>query len=115
MLYSEKNQGITFDYILDLDVTSPLRTLEDLKEAFNLIQSDEKAVNLFSVSEPGRNPYFNQVEQKENGYYAQVKALDINVLSRQAAPKVYDMNASFYFYKRCFLTWVTKVPLQTVH
>ena len=88
--------------IRDRDVTSPLRTLEDLKEAFNLIQSDEKAVNLFSVSEPGRNPYFNQVEQKENGYYAQVKALDINVLSRQAAPKVYDMNASFYFYKRCF-------------
>ena len=59
-----------FDYVLDLDVTSPLRTLEDLKEAFKQIQADENAVNLFSVSEPGRNPYFNQVEQKANGYYA---------------------------------------------
>lgn len=100
--YLEKQKGCTFDYVLDLDVTSPLRTLEDLKEAFKQIQTDENAVNIFSVSEPGRNPYFNQVEQKANGYYAQVKALDDNVLSRQAAPKVYDLNASFYFYKRCF-------------
>lgn len=100
--YSEEQKGDMFDYVLDLDVTSPLRTLEDLKAAFKQIQADENAVNLFSVSEPVRNPYFNQVEQKANGYYAQVKALDGNVLSRQTAPKVYDLNASFYFYKRCF-------------
>lgn len=56
------------------------------------------------MSEPGRNPYFNQVEQKANGYYAQVKALEGDVLSRQTAPKVYDLNASFYFYKRCFFS-----------
>lgn len=102
LIYSEKQKGEIFDYVLDLDVTSPLRTLDDLKEAFKKIQTDENAVNLFSVSESGRNPYFNQVEQKVNGYYAQVKALDSTVLSRQAAPEVYDLNASFYFYKRCF-------------
>lgn len=102
LIYSEKQKGEIFDYVLDLDVTSPLRTLDDLKEAFKKIQADENAVNLFSVSESGRNPYFNQVEQKVNGYYAQVKALDSTVLSRQAAPEVYDLNASFYFYKRCF-------------
>lgn len=100
--YSEKQKGNIFDYVLDLDVTSPLRTLEDLKAAYKQIRADEKAVNIFSVSEPGRNPYFNQVERKSNGYYAQVKELEGNVLSRQAAPKVYDLNASFYFYKRCF-------------
>ncbi|WP_294620122.1 acylneuraminate cytidylyltransferase family protein [uncultured Bacteroides sp.] len=102
LLYSEERKGCLFDYVLDLDVTSPLRTLEDLKEAFKQIQADENAVDIFSVSEPGRNPYFNQVERKANGYYAQVKNLADNVLSRQTAPKVYDLNASFYFYKRRF-------------
>lgn len=102
VLYSEKLSGKSFDYILDLDVTSPLRTLKDLNQALALIKADKNAVNLFSVSEPIRNPYFNQVEQKKNGYYSLVKTSEDNTFSRQAAPKVYDMNASFYFYKRCF-------------
>lgn len=100
--YSEKKKGCKYDYILDMDVTSPLRSLEDLSTAFDLICKDTNAVNLFSVSEAGRNPYFNMVEKKENGYYAQVKHPDGNVFGRQSAPKVYDMNASFYFYKRIF-------------
>lgn len=102
VLYSESKQGQTYDYILDLDVTSPLRNLQDLKIAFNILRSDENAINLFSVSEAGRSPYFNMVEQKENGYYAQVKMPDNNVFTRQSAPQVYDLNASFYFYKRSF-------------
>lgn len=102
VLYSESKQGQTYDYILDLDVTSPLRNLQDLKIAFDILRSDENAINLFSVSEAGRSPYFNMVEQKENGYYAQVKMPDNNVFTRQSAPQVYDLNASFYFYKRSF-------------
>lgn len=102
VLYSEKKYGCTYDYILDLDVTSPLRTLQDLIDAFELIQKDENAVNLFSVNEAGRSPYFNMVEQKSNGYYAQVVIPKGNVFTRQSAPKCYDLNASFYFYKRRF-------------
>ena len=102
VLYSESKQGQTYDYILDLDVTSPLSNLQDLKIAFDILRSDENAINLFSVSEAGRSPYFNMVEQKENGYYAQVKMPDNNVFTRQSAPQVYDLNASFYFYKRSF-------------
>ena len=102
VLYSESKQGQTYDYILDLDVTSPLRNLQDLKIAFDILRSDENAINLFSVSEAGRSPYFNMVEQKENGYYAQVKMPDNNVFTRQSAHQLYDLNASFYFYKRSF-------------
>ena len=42
------------------------------------------------------------VELKENGFYSQVKKPEETVLTRQSAPVVYDMNASFYFYKRAF-------------
>ena len=88
--------------MLDLDVSSPLRNLEDLKTAFGMLAGDAEAVNLFSVSPAGRSPYFNMVERKENGYYAQVKRPDTNVFTRQSAPVVYDLNASFYFYRRSF-------------
>jgi CMP-N-acetylneuraminic acid synthetase len=102
LLYSEEKYNQKYDYILDLDVTSPLRNLDDLSTAFDVIAADENAVNLFSVSNASRNPYFNMVEQKDNGYYAQIKTLDTTLLTRQSAPSVYDMNASFYFYKRVF-------------
>ncbi len=101
LIYQENKSGLQFDYVLDLDVTSPLRTLDDLVSAFNLIRHDERANNLFSVNPAARNPYFNMVEQKENGYYQLVAKLG-NVMTRQSAPEVYDLNASFYFYKRWF-------------
>jgi CMP-N,N'-diacetyllegionaminic acid synthase len=101
LFYQEQNLNINYDYILDLDVSSPLRTLEDLLSAFDLIHNDSKSLNLFSVNPAAKNPYFNMVEQKENGYYHLV-AKSGNVMTRQSAPKVYDLNASFYFYKRDF-------------
>ena len=101
LLWSERERGLRYDYVLDLDVTSPLRTVEDLDRGLRMLEDDPDALNLFSVSPAARNPYFNMVEQKENGYYGTVKPLG-DVLSRQAAPKVYDLNASFYFYRRAF-------------
>ena len=98
---TEKNKVTKYDYVLDMDVTSPLRTMQDLEEAFALMEADSNAINLFSVSEAGRSPYFNQVEQKENGYFNKVKDAG-TVLTRQSAPKVYDLNASFYIYRREF-------------
>lgn len=102
LLWKEKASDYQFDFILDLDVTSPLRNLQDLSEAFELIKREEAAINLFSVSPAGRNPYFNMVEQKKNGFFALVKQSGGLSLTRQSAPKVYEMNASFYFYRRVF-------------
>ena len=101
VFYTENAKDIKYDYVLDMDVTSPLRTMQDLEEAFALMEADSNAINLFSVSEAGRSPYFNQVEKKENGYFNKVKDAG-TVLTRQSAPKVYDLNASFYIYRREF-------------
>jgi CMP-N,N'-diacetyllegionaminic acid synthase len=102
LLWKELSEQCRYDYILDLDVTSPLRNLKDLTEAFGIIRNNEAAINLFSVNPANRSPYFNMVEQKQNGFYSLVKLPGDLVLSRQSAPKVYDLNASFYFYKRVF-------------
>ena len=111
LIFEEKKNQCTYDYILDLDVSSPLRTVKDLKEAFDIIQSDGNAYNLFSVSKAHRNPYFNMVELSVDGYYKLIKPQIKDVLSRQRAPVVYDLNASFYFYKRIFFESMFKSVL----
>jgi CMP-N-acetylneuraminic acid synthetase len=101
--YEETLLDFKYDFVLDLDVTSPFRTLQDLENALEIIKNNPEAKNLFSVNNANRNPYFNMVEQKSNGFYSLIKTNpDGSVLTRQSAPKVYDMNASFYYYKRSF-------------
>jgi CMP-N-acetylneuraminic acid synthetase len=107
--YEEEKNQVNFDYLMDLDVTSPLRTLTDLEAAYEMLNSSEQAMNIFSVSPAHRNPYFNMVEEKEDGFVKLVKDQG-TILSRQTAPKVYDMNASFYIYKRRFFELGKKTP-----
>lgn len=101
--YAEKTFSETYDLVIDLDVTSPLRTLADVNGAIEMLNCKQDALNIFSVSHAARNPYFNMVELGENGFYNTVKLIS-EIKSRQEAPKIYDMNASFYIYTRAFLT-----------
>lgn len=98
--FMEDKNDVEYDYLIDLDVTSPLRSLNDIKQAFDVLEKDKEALNIFSVSPANRNPYFNMVEQNETGYYTLCKKGEF--LTRQSSPKVYDMNASFYIYRRTF-------------
>lgn len=98
--YEERSRRKRYDFILDLDVSSPLRNIQDLTDAFESIAADQDALNLFSVNKANRNPYFNMVEVQDNGYYSQVKKGKF--LTRQSAPEVFELNASFYFYRRAF-------------
>ena len=100
LTYEESKRGKKYDYILDLDISSPLRTIEDLLQGFERILNDHDALNLFSVNPANRNPYFNMVELQKNGYYDLVKKGEF--LTRQSAPDIFDLNASFYFYRRFF-------------
>ncbi len=102
LLYYEQKNNIKFDWVLDLDISSPLRTLEDLLIAFEQIKNNEEALNLFSVSNAHKNPYFNMVEIQPDGYCQICKLLSEGVKARQSAPKVFELNASFYFYRRSF-------------
>jgi CMP-N-acetylneuraminic acid synthetase len=100
--YEEQLIGEKYDLVIDLDVSSPLRNKMDLIRAMDVIVNDSEAYNLFSVSDAHRNPYFNMVEKGTDGYFKLIKQLPANIFSRQTAPEVYDLNASFYIYKRAF-------------
>ena len=95
---SEKNFKIKFDIICDLDVTAPLRNKSDITNAYKKFIKNNNDI-LFSVCEAKKNPYFNMVENINNQTFL-VKKLKKNINSRQTAPKVYEMNASIYFWKR---------------
>jgi CMP-N,N'-diacetyllegionaminic acid synthase len=101
MDFAEKENDTKYEYVLDLDVTSPMRTEEDILEAMSFLKSTDDALNIFSVNHAARNPYFNMVEEAENGFVRVVKNAG-EIKSRQTAPVVYDMNASFYIFKRAF-------------
>ena len=100
--FEEKERKKKYGFVLDLDITSPLRTIGDLESAFDQIKNNVNAFNLYSVSPSHRNPYFNMVEYKDNIFIETSKKLPFDILSRQKAPKVFDVNASFYFYSKSF-------------
>lgn len=88
-----------YDVVVDLDITSPLRTYNDL---FNLIKKyfDSKSDLVFSVTESRRNPYFNMVCVRDGMIK---KVIDSDYTTRQEAAAIYDMNASLYAYNPKFL------------
>ncbi len=92
---SENEFGMNFDVVVDLDITSPLRKVEDIKNAIDrkMLRNDVDVV--YSVAPSRRNPYFNMVKE-ENGFFC--KAIPSSFTTRQEAPVFYDMNASIYAY-----------------
>lgn len=110
MEYHEKKLGKRYDMLLDLDVTSPLRTTEDLETGLMMMEQQPQALDLFSVNSAARNPYFNMVEQGKDGFYHLSKQPETPIVARQLAPEVYDLNASFYYYRREFFEGGWKTP-----
>lgn len=98
--FAEQKNNIRYDFVIDLDITSPLRTIVDLDEAIKLLFQNKDALNLFSVSPANRNPYFNMVEETDEGFYTLCKKGQF--MTRQSAPRVFDLNASFYIFKSSF-------------
>ncbi len=98
LIKSEKYFNKVFDYIIDLDISSPLRDIKDITSAFKKFLKF-KNENLFSVYESKKNPYFNMVQIKNNKINLLKKNKKI-FASRQLSPKVFSLNASIYIWKR---------------
>ena len=99
MVQMEQRKKKSFDIVVDLDITSPLRKVQDIQ---NLIDKKmETSCDVaFSVVDSRRNPYFNMVKKEKNGYG---RAISSNFVTRQEAPEIFDMNASMYAYNPDYL------------
>lgn len=92
---ASKTFQMDFDVVVDLDITSPLRTVQDVKNAIERKMARPEVDVVYSVTHSRRNPYFNMVKE-ENGFFC--KAIASSFTTRQEAPVFYDMNASIYAY-----------------
>lgn len=88
----------TFDTLVDLDCTSPLRSLDDIREAVMLLESTN-ATNVVTGCEARRHPMFNMVKKAKDGTHVRLVKLS-HIFRRQDAPKYWDMNASIYAWDR---------------
>lgn len=111
LLQAEAEAGRTFDVLVDLDATSPLRAVEDIVAAAQMLE-DADVQNVITAMPARRSPYFNMVELDAAGYAHLAKPLDQQVVRRQDAPKCYDMNASIYAWKRLALLDSTSVFME---
>ena len=98
---AEKINNCEYDLVVDLDVTSPLRNLEDVEGTISQIMQNEKCNFAYSVVESRRSPYFNMVCKNETGFYDRVIPSDFT--ARQQTPECFDMNASIYVFERNYL------------
>lgn len=92
---AEIEYGVKYDQVVDLDITSPLRTVEDVHNAVCMLEIHPDYDVVYSVVPSRRNPYFNMAKE-ENGYFG--RAFKSNFTTRQEAPVFYDKNASIYAY-----------------
>lgn len=96
-----KKISSNFDFIMDLDLTSPLRTVKDIDGVLTALIDKEDADGAFSMTHSRRSPYFNQVKKNNDGFYSTV--ITSEALTRQQVEEVFDMNASIYAYRPSFL------------
>jgi CMP-N,N'-diacetyllegionaminic acid synthase len=98
--YMENLNKVQYDVVLDLDITSPFRKLKDIEGILEILLNNRNLDTVFSVVPARRNPYFNMVEESNNKI---IKVKQSDFVARQQAPKIYDMNASIYAYRRTSL------------
>lgn len=94
-----ESQGESYDAIVLLQPTSPLRTVDDIR---NAIRAFEKACEegespdmAVSVCEAEANPYYNAFEADSRGFLHLSKG-DGKYTRRQDAPKVWQYNGAVY-------------------
>ncbi|MEE2745395.1 MAG: acylneuraminate cytidylyltransferase family protein [Pseudomonadota bacterium] len=98
----ELESGQTYNTIVDLDITSPLRSVEDIKGAIDLLERGG-ADNVVSGAPSRRSPYFNLVEEDEMGRVSLSKEPQSDISRRQDSPTCFDLNASVFVWSRSAL------------
>jgi N-acylneuraminate cytidylyltransferase/CMP-N,N'-diacetyllegionaminic acid synthase len=95
----EAKLEIAFDPIVDLGVTSPLRSAADIAGAVAL-QAKRGCSIVVSAFRTKSSPYFNLCEIDAQGFAHISKKLPAKVERRQDGPVVYELNGAIYVWRR---------------
>jgi N-acylneuraminate cytidylyltransferase/CMP-N,N'-diacetyllegionaminic acid synthase len=93
-----RRKGASYDILVDLDATSPLRLPSDIAGSVELLEASD-AANVITGAEARRSPYFNLVELQADGTVRLAKVPERPIVRRQDSPRCFDMNASIYVWR----------------
>jgi CMP-N,N'-diacetyllegionaminic acid synthase len=96
----EHTHGVNVDYVVDMDVTVPLKTSADIEGAIQFALENKDADVVITGYEPERNPYFNMMEINEAGFAQIVKEPSKPIVRRQDAPQVYSLTPAAYVIRK---------------
>lgn len=96
----EEKNGLPYDYHMDLDITSPLRTVADVEGCYAALAAREDLDLVMSAAPSRRSPYMNMAKRVDDHVEQVIKT---NFVARQQTPACYDLNASIYVFRRSFL------------
>lgn len=89
-----------FETFVSLPATSPLRKKIDVIKSIKKLK--DKTDVVLTATEANRNPNFNMVNKKKNGFY-DVIISSRRISNRQEAPKAYDLNTVAFVSKPKFI------------
>lgn len=98
-----KNENeILPDAIVSVPPTAPCRSTLDIQNAIKKFFENEIDA-IITVTESNRNPWFNMVQESEDGYVDLVNKPKNTIYRRQDAKKVYDMTTVAYVLRPSFI------------
>lgn len=92
-----------FKYLLDVEVTNPLTTSNDLNKfikKFHIIKNTYDG--MLCGRDSWKNPYFNILIRKNKKLYTSIEC-DKKIVSRQKAPKTYDHVSAMYMFHTTYI------------
>ena len=101
LLKAEKHFGKVYDFLIDLDLTSPFRRASDIPEAVRMFLDNQEADVVMSCVRSRRNPFYNMAMIDTDGFARRV--IQNEYTFSQQAPSCYDINGSIYVVSRDFL------------
>jgi CMP-N,N'-diacetyllegionaminic acid synthase len=91
-----KDKGINYNLVVVIQPTSPMRKSEHISEAIGMFESGKDDL-VISVKETDANPYYLLYEE-DGDYLQKSKKLSSDIIRRQDAPIVYQLNGAIYVY-----------------
>lgn len=95
-----ERRGDKFDVFLSLPATSPLRSIEDVNNTLDCLDTDVDVA--LTVSPAARSPYFNMVERLETGE-TKLAIISDGYSRRQDVPLMYDLTTVAYALRTDFI------------
>lgn len=96
----EKAFGKKYDLVVDIDVSVPFTTPEDISSALRMMGGSKPVDTVVAAYVSKHSPYFNMMEEDKEGYISVCKRLGLEIVRRQDAPRVFQLTAGILVLKR---------------